>query len=150
MKFAVCFALIFSVTFASVVKRQAPEEAAAPRAAAPAAPAAQGVYVLPDGAELVVGSIQGGFTCADKIYGYYADTANDCKLFHICVPTQDAEGNQQPIIYSFFCGNQTVFDQQYLVCASLDSATPCSEAQNFYSVNDNFGRTDVPFLPDRT
>jgi hypothetical protein len=100
--------------------------------------------VLPDGAELIVGQIVDGFTCEGKIYGYYADVPNRCQIFHVCLPEILADGTPQTRIYSFFCGNQTVFDQANLVCASLEEATPCDQAESFYSVNENFGKTDRP------
>lgn len=50
--------------------------------------------------------------------------------------------------YSFFCGNQTVFNQLTLTCSHPEEAVPCPNAPDFFYVNDNFGRQDVPFLTD--
>uniref|UniRef100_T1J0Q8 Chitin-binding type-2 domain-containing protein n=1 Tax=Strigamia maritima TaxID=126957 RepID=T1J0Q8_STRMM len=97
-------------------------------------------YTLPDGAELIVGSISSTFSCDAQKYGYYADVANRCQIFHVCVPVEGAATQ----IFSFFCGNQTVFDQENLVCASVETALPCDQAASKYSVNDNFGKTDRP------
>uniref|UniRef100_T1J9Q2 Chitin-binding type-2 domain-containing protein n=1 Tax=Strigamia maritima TaxID=126957 RepID=T1J9Q2_STRMM len=96
-------------------------------------------YALPDSAALIVGSITSSFSCEGQIYGYYADVANDCKIFHVCVPAPDGG---KPQIFSFFCGNQTVFDQEHLVCANVGSASPCDQAPTLYSVNQNFGIID--------
>uniref|UniRef100_T1J9Q3 Chitin-binding type-2 domain-containing protein n=1 Tax=Strigamia maritima TaxID=126957 RepID=T1J9Q3_STRMM len=93
-------------------------------------------YVLPDGAELIVGSISSTFSCEGHIYGYYADVANKCQIFHICAPSENGRKTQ---IFSFFCGNQTVFDQERLVCAAPGSATPCEQAPTKIHVNENFG-----------
>ncbi|GAB6024865.1 hypothetical protein CHUAL_009979 [Chamberlinius hualienensis] len=124
----VCIAA-FALISASLVKRQA-----------------DGGFVLPDGAGLIVGSIVGGFSCEGRIYGYYADVANRCQIFHVCVPDVLPDGTTQTRIYSFFCGNQTVFDQAQLVCAHALDATPCEQAESFYNVNENFGKTDRPLL----
>uniref|UniRef100_T1J0R1 Chitin-binding type-2 domain-containing protein n=1 Tax=Strigamia maritima TaxID=126957 RepID=T1J0R1_STRMM len=98
-------------------------------------------YVLPDGAEFIVGNIQSTFVCAGREYGYYADVDNNCQIFHVCLPIPDDLGNIiDTAQYSFFCGNQTIFDQANLVCALFDDATPCNVAPSLYDeVNRNFG-----------
>lgn len=108
--------------------------------------AGPGSYVLPSGAELIVANIKSSFSCANRIYGYYADTDNNCQVFHVCVPIEDTQGAIiDTAIYSFFCGNQTVFDQQNLVCADPTVAVPCGSAASLYDeVNRNFGITDRP------
>ncbi|GIY01995.1 chitin-binding type-2 domain-containing protein [Caerostris darwini] len=50
--------------------------------------------------------------------------------------------------YSFFCGNQTVFNQLTLTCAFPEDAVPCQNARDFYYVNDNIGIEDALFLRD--
>lgn len=122
------FACIVVALGAAIVKRQAPA-----------------AYDLPDGAELIVGSITTSFSCDNRIYGYYADVANRCQIFHVCLPETFPDGTAQTRMFSFFCGNQTVFDQQALVCANFQDALPCDQSESFYSVNELFGRTDVPF-----
>uniref|UniRef100_T1J0R2 Chitin-binding type-2 domain-containing protein n=1 Tax=Strigamia maritima TaxID=126957 RepID=T1J0R2_STRMM len=129
MKVAIVVILSLAlVVFGRVVKRQASS------------------YNLPADAELIVGAIKSTFSCAGRIYGYYADTDNNCQVFHICVHHSDPEnGVDETVQYSFFCGNQTVFDQANLVCTNFDDATPCSQAQSLYDeVNRNFGITDRP------
>nr|XP_027225855.1 uncharacterized protein LOC113817932 [Penaeus vannamei] len=78
-------------------------------------------------------------------YGYYADTSNDCALFHVCLPYID---NNVYITrhFSFMCGEGTMFDQERLVCAFPEEALPCSEAAAFRRSNEYFGRADVNFL----
>ena len=65
-------------------------------------------FDLPDGADLLVGSIRTNFACPQGAVGYFADTDNDCKIFHVCntVVEEDDSGTTQQ--YSFLCGNQTV------------------------------------------
>ena len=57
------------------------------------------------------------FTCDGRVYGYYADVANDCQLFHVCYPVQYPDGQEEMIKWSFICPNQTIFDQ---VCISAN------------------------------
>ena len=39
---------------------------------------------------------------------------------------------QKTLKYSFFCGNGTVFDQEYLVCNHRDDAFPCEESPSLF------------------
>ncbi|GAB6031116.1 hypothetical protein CHUAL_007923 [Chamberlinius hualienensis] len=112
-----------------------------PPAPPPPQPAGPSVFVLPDGANIIVGEIREGFTCEGKIYGYYADINNDCKIFHVCVPVLDAEGqpSQPALIFSFFCNNGTLFNQENLVCDHAENVD-CSQSETFYSVNQEFGK----------
>merc|ERR1712168_101553 len=43
-------------------------------------------FQLPSNASLVLGGITTGFECGDLPYGYYADEANSCAIFHVCLP----------------------------------------------------------------
>jgi len=97
-------------------------------------------YDLPAGAEEVLGEIKTTFSCDDKIYGYYADVDNDCKVFHVCVPVMHSDGKTDMYMYSFFCGNQTVFDQETLVCINPEDAWPCEIAPMLQIINENFGQ----------
>ncbi|XP_077536297.1 uncharacterized protein LOC144148657 [Haemaphysalis longicornis] len=105
-------------------------------------------YELPADAELIVGSYQTTFNCAGLRYGYYADTDNDCKIFHICHEVELADGSKQLNHWSFFCGNQTIFNQLTLTCSYPEESVPCANARDFYYVNDNIGVQDAPFLTD--
>ncbi|KAA0202400.1 hypothetical protein HAZT_HAZT011030 [Hyalella azteca] len=72
---------------------------------------------------------------------YYADTDNDCQIFHVCLPIEDDAGQiVETAHFSFICGNQTIFDQSTLTCNDEENALPCDEAKNFYDViNAEFG-----------
>ncbi|XP_069156535.1 pro-resilin-like [Procambarus clarkii] len=77
-----------------------------------------------------------GFSCdAQAVAGYYADTDPEarCQVFHIC---QDRAVRRQKD--SFLCPNGTIFNQQYLVCDWWFNVD-CSQAENFYSVNELIG-----------
>ena len=54
---------------------------------------------LPSGASDLLGQIDTSFSCIDKPYGYYADQANDCRLFHICYPALFPDGRSE--IYQY-------------------------------------------------
>lgn len=55
------------------------------------------------------------FSCEDKVTGgYYADLEADCQLFHVCVQVSEYEFQD----FHFLCPNDTVFDQQHLVCTN--------------------------------
>ncbi|KAK8391641.1 hypothetical protein O3P69_017283 [Scylla paramamosain] len=103
-------------------------------------------YSLPSNASLILGGdIHTGFDCADLPYGYYADEANNCAVFHVCLPyiIFDEIVTRH---FSFFCGEGTIFDQERLVCAAPEDALPCSLAAVARSTNEYFGRRDINFL----
>jgi len=91
-------------------------------------------YVMSSGHEDVVGAYREEFTCQGRDYGYYGDVANDCKMYHICVPPASQ--------YTFFCNNGTVFDQKVMNCVRDEDATPCGNTEKYYALNQNFGVTD--------
>lgn len=105
-------------------------------------------YDLPSGSELVVGQYSTSFSCEGRRYGYYADVDNECKIFHICHEVELADGTKQLNHWSFFCGNQTVFNQLSFTCAHPEESVPCENARDFYYLNDNLGVEDAPFLTD--
>ncbi|XP_077553797.1 uncharacterized protein LOC144168726 [Haemaphysalis longicornis] len=129
MKFAVALAIVIAVV--SSDRPRAKREA----------------YDLPDGAELVVGSIKTTFQCPEK-NGYFADVDNNCLIFHVCNVVTHADGHTEVQQFSFFCGNQTMFNQLSLTCAFPEEAVPCQNAPDFYYVNDNIGIPDALFLTD--
>ena len=54
------------------------------------------------------------FTCDGRSYGYYADVANDCQLFHVPVAYPDGQEEMLKLSFDhviFICPNQTIFDQ---------------------------------------
>jgi hypothetical protein len=74
------------------------------------------------------------FTCEGKQYGYYADVANSCQVFHICLPLEDDAGAIiETAHWSFICGNATVFDQQTLTCNYEKDSIPCDQAPSLYN-----------------
>jgi len=101
-------------------------------------------YNLADGADEVLGTVNQGFNCDGRAYGYYADVGNDCKVFHVCQPVTNAAGETtRTQMFSFFCGNQTTFDQETLVCQD-STRVDCSRAEQFYNINENFFRSAEP------
>ncbi|XP_069985384.1 U-scoloptoxin(01)-Cw1a-like [Penaeus vannamei] len=102
-------------------------------------------YELPSNASRIVGNINTGFDCSNLGYGYYADQANGCAIFHICHPYQDPEGNFFTRMFSFICGEGTIFDQSTLTCNFPEYALPCEAAASYYNINGYFGREDVQF-----
>ncbi|KAL7629957.1 UNVERIFIED_CONTAM: hypothetical protein RMT77_019924 [Armadillidium vulgare] len=100
-------------------------------------------YVFSDGyLEVLGGEPAQSFTCEGRPYGYYADVANFCQVFHICLPLSDEDGSiYDTFHYSFFCGNQTVFSQESLTCVHPADSFPCEEAESIYELsNADFGR----------
>ncbi|XP_018009197.1 U-scoloptoxin(01)-Er1a isoform X1 [Hyalella azteca] len=102
-------------------------------------------YELPSNASVVVGGINYGFDCAGRNFGYYADLNNNCQIFHICMPYEDAEGVPQMRMWSFLCGVGTIFDQAQLVCNYPEDSLPCAQAESSYNINDYFHREDLEF-----
>nr|XP_027208759.1 uncharacterized protein LOC113802383 [Penaeus vannamei] len=105
--------------------------------------AARSPYVFSDGyLEILGGEPQQAFDCAGRAYGYYADVANACRVFHICLPIADEFGEVvETAQYSFFCGNQTVFSQESLTCAHPQEAFPCDQAETLFDLsNADFGK----------
>ena len=100
---------------------------------------------LPSNASIVLGNIIPGFDCTGLPYGYYADEANNCAIFHVCLPYVN-HGRYFTRHFSFFCGEGTIFDQERLICDYPWKALPCSEAVNFRRSNEYFGRKDAFFL----
>ena len=107
-------------------------------------------YLLPDGAELILSKpIDNSFVCSDE--GIYADVNNNCEIFHICHITEHPDGSGADLRqYSFVCGNQTIFSQFSLTCATPQEALPCEYAPEFYDLNKRVqeGRADVHLHTD--
>ena len=93
-------------------------------------------YDLPAGADDLIEElpIKMEFDCTDREYGYYADVANNCQLFHICLPIEDADGDVVDTNHwTFICSNGTIFDQQTLSCNFKDDSFPCEDAESLYN-----------------
>lgn len=88
--------------------------------------------------------INPGFTCEGRPYGYYADVANDCKIFHICQPLEISSINTFYTRYSFFCGEETRFDQSKLSCLHKKDAMACPKSDEWFFRNDAFGVQEDP------
>ncbi|KAG0433157.1 hypothetical protein HPB47_020187 [Ixodes persulcatus] len=112
-------------------------------AAALALPRAKrAAYELPDGAELLLGSVKTSFTCPAK-NGYFADVDNNCQIFHVCNVVPKDDGSAEVQQYSFLCGNQTVFNQFSLTCAFPEDAVACRSSPDFFYLNDRIGQEKV-------
>merc|ERR1712128_156934 len=72
------------------------------------------------------------FACDGQVEGgYYSDPEAECQVFHIC-----GGGSAGSLIkYSFLCPNGSLFNQEYFVCDWWFNVD-CSQAENFYSLND--------------
>merc|ERR1712029_23667 len=90
------------------------------------------IAVLVMGQDLLEIPTDLSFSCDGREYGYYADPATNCKVFHICLGDGD-------IKWSLLCPNQTIFNQQYFVCDYAINVE-CNNAESFYSLNANFGQ----------
>ncbi|XP_076034850.1 uncharacterized protein LOC143021327 [Oratosquilla oratoria] len=99
-------------------------------------------FNLPAGASLLMGQIDISFACGDRPYGFYADEANNCQIFHVCNPYLFDDGRIETHQYSFMCGEGRVFDQSELTCVDQFAAIPCAESSFFHSRNEEFGRPE--------
>jgi len=103
-----------------------------------------GGYEFPAEVEsYLAGAIDTSFTCEGKDYNYYADPANNCQIFHVCMPVL---GEDQVTVveykqWSFVCGNQTIFDQSTLTCNYPENAFPCEESPSLYGAIE-FGKIE--------
>lgn len=98
---------------------------------------------LPSDSSSIRENIVDDFSCEGRPYGYYADVANECQIFHICYPVTYADGEEEIFKWSMICPTGTIFDQSSLVCSFPLDALPCEEAPTFYegpdSINSRFG-----------
>ncbi|XP_076308528.1 uncharacterized protein LOC143223941 [Tachypleus tridentatus] len=105
-------------------------------------------YELPDGAEIIVGPIRTTFSCHGLHSGYYGDVDNNCNIFHICHPQILPDETVEVGHWSFFCGNQTVFNQLTFTCAFPEEAVPCAYSPEFYYLNERIGDKNALFLTE--
>ena len=103
----------------------------------------QGYNFAADAESLLQQPLVEDFSCEGRTYGYYADIANNCQIFHVCWPKmneiEEVIGMNQ---WSFICGNQTVFDQATLTCNHYSDAFPCEESEALYNDVDWFKVTE--------
>jgi len=101
---------------------------------------------LPSDSRSIRDQLVDEFSCEGRPYGYYADIANECQVFHICQPVTYADGETETFKWSMICPSQTVFDQSTLVCDFPVNAIPCEESEAFMegpsSINARFGVVD--------
>jgi len=112
--------------------------------AAPQPQVSGGGYEFAAEAELLLTNpLDTSFTCDGQDYGYYADVANNCQVFHVCLPLTGEDGVTvvEYAQWSFICGNQTIFDQSTLTCNYPQDAFPCEEAPSLYGAVE-FGRIE--------
>ncbi|XP_023210801.1 uncharacterized protein LOC111613687 [Centruroides sculpturatus] len=98
---------------------------------------------LPAGAGNLFVEIDTTFSCDGKVYGYYADVYNDCKIYHVCHPTFSQTGSRIALQYSFMCPEHTIFDQKTLICARPSVAVTCDSAEDFYNTNKIFQHSSI-------
>ncbi|XP_037787444.1 uncharacterized protein LOC119583004 [Penaeus monodon] len=103
------------------------------------------LFEVPSNTSLVLGGINTGFDCADLPYGYYADEANNCAIFHVCLPYID-HNVYISRHFSFMCAPGSIFDQERLACTRPEFARPCAGGEGYRSSNGYFGRSDINFL----
>jgi len=103
-------------------------------------------YLLTAGAdELLFQPLSLVFSCEGREYGYYADAANACQLFHICLPLEDDAGAViETAQWTFICGNGTMFDQGTLTCNYPQDSVPCEQAEQFYNQVE-FGKVESDY-----
>ncbi|XP_065299841.1 uncharacterized protein [Dermacentor albipictus] len=108
----------------------------------------QSAYLgLPSGSDDIVSPIDISFSCAHRSLGYYADIANECKIFHVCNPVLLSDGQVAMMQYSFVCPNTTMFDQQSLTCTNPPGTAPCQQAESFYYLNRHVGQGGIGGVP---
>ena len=101
-------------------------------------------FDLPSGANDLIKElpVNESFSCEEREYGYYGDVANNCQLFHICLPVENDIG---AIIeyrqWTFLCSNGTMFDQQTLSCNFPSDSYPCELSEDLYNTVE-FGVAD--------
>jgi len=82
------------------------------------------------------------FSCYGRQFGQYADVDKHCRVFHMCYPLRDSvSGRKMFQRITFLCDDDSVFDQQNLVCAENSSvAHLCSDSVKYYN------QSNVDFL----
>uniref|UniRef100_A0A1B0FUZ8 Putative secreted protein n=1 Tax=Lutzomyia longipalpis TaxID=7200 RepID=A0A1B0FUZ8_LUTLO len=97
--------------------------------------------MLPSNATSIRADISDGFSCENRDYGYYADVANDCQIFHVCLPVMFAnQRKSRTYQWSFICPEETLFSQDAFTCVRAEDMTiRCEESEKFYDLNGKFG-----------
>ncbi|KAB0804733.1 hypothetical protein PPYR_01703 [Photinus pyralis] len=100
------------------------------------------LLTLPSNATSIRAEITDSFTCEGRSYGYYADTDNDCQIFHVCLPVVYSHTRSQMFKWSFICPEETIFNQEIFTCVNADESIDCMESPKFYSLNSHFGERE--------
>ncbi|XP_063544355.1 uncharacterized protein LOC134752616 [Cydia strobilella] len=95
---------------------------------------------LPANATSIRENITDTFSCENRTYGYYADVDNECQVFHVCLPSQTPSGRSVTYRWSFICPNETVFNQEVLVCTRPRDAIDCADSPYYYYLNMEIGK----------
>ncbi|GBP63955.1 hypothetical protein EVAR_40206_1 [Eumeta japonica] len=95
---------------------------------------------LPANATSIRENITDTFSCEDRVYGYYADVDNDCQIFHVCLPSLGPSGKNTTYRWSFICPEQTIFNQEVMVCTRKIDSIDCEDSPMFYDKNLEFGK----------
>jgi len=95
-------------------------------------------------------NIDTSFSCVGRAYGYYADVANDCQVYHVCQPRLEDERT----VYThnpFICPLGTVFDQVVLTCVHATADFNCADSINHYVATENhFNTVSENLAPQNT
>jgi len=102
-------------------------------------------YELPDGLEYI-SNINPSFQCSSP--GYFADIDSNCQLFNVCINQEFPDGKVELAQYTFACGNQTVFNQFSMTCASPEEAIPCASSADFFYLNERIGQETAKLHED--
>ncbi|CAH0717044.1 unnamed protein product, partial [Brenthis ino] len=99
---------------------------------------------LPANATSIRENITDTFSCENRTYGYYADVDNECQIFHVCLPSQMPSGRNVTYRWSFICPQETIFNQEVLVCTRERDSIPCEDSPNYYDLNMEIGKIVEP------
>ncbi|KOB71076.1 Peritrophin type-A domain protein 3 [Operophtera brumata] len=80
------------------------------------------------------------YSCENRTYGYYADVDNDCQIFHVCLPSHTTSGRNVTYKWSFICPNETIFNQEVIVCTRPADAIDCKDSPMYYDLNKELGK----------
>ncbi|XP_044739476.1 U-scoloptoxin(01)-Cw1a [Chrysoperla carnea] len=145
--FRVILCIGFLGIFGLVSTAVSPKIRVRPKQASAPPPSAVETLNLPSNATSIRAEITDSFSCENRTYGYYADVANDCQIFHVCLPVTYADGKERTFRWSFICPEETQFNQENFTCARPEDSIECSESENFYDLNGNFGQSQTEETP---
>merc|ERR1711911_155827 len=80
-----------------------------------------------------------GFSCDNRLTGYYADVDTRCQVFHVCTVMPEP---LPAIKNSFLCPNGTMFNQENFACQWWADVN-CPTSERFFALNANIGVVPV-------